>query len=93
MRRQRGGPAMKLRLPPTRYRVVRDSHLGFTAEYRPWWSPIWMECSLDHGGKGTNTSDTLKEARAVCADHAKHRRHPVGQVVARFSARELEAQQ
>jgi hypothetical protein len=83
---------MKLRFPPTRYRVVRDRYLGFTAEYRPWWSPFWTECDLEF--KSTNTSDTLEKARAVCANHAKHRRqHPAGQVVARFSARELEAQQ
>ena len=83
---------MKLRFPPTRYRVVRDQYLGFTAEYRPWWSLVWMECDLEYGIKGTNTSVTLEDASRICANHAKHRRHD-GQVVAQFSARELEAQQ
>jgi hypothetical protein len=84
---------MKLRFPPTRYRVVRDRYLGFTAEYRPWWSLAWMECDLEYGINGTNTSNTLEKARAVCANHARYRRHPDGQVVAQFSTRELEASQ
>jgi hypothetical protein len=84
---------MKLRFPPTRYRVVRDRYLGFTAEYRPWWSLVWMECDLEYGIKGTNTSDTLEESRQLCAHHAKRRQRLDGQVVAQFSACELEAQQ
>jgi hypothetical protein len=82
---------MKLRLPPTRYRAVRDQCLGFTAEYRPWWSLVWIECDLEF--KGTNTSSTLEDARRICANHARRRRHAAGQVVAQFSARELEAHQ
>jgi hypothetical protein len=52
-----------------------------------------MECSKEHGGKDHNTSDTVEKARAVCANHARYRRHPHGQVVAQFSTRELEANQ
>jgi hypothetical protein len=83
---------MKLRFPPTRYRVVRDRYLGYEAQFKPWWSLVWMECGLEHGPNGTNTSSTLEKARAVCADHARYRLHLDGQVVAQFSARELEAQ-
>ncbi len=81
---------MKLRFPPTRYRVVRNRYLGFTAEYRPWWSLVWMECARRGGACGTNTNETLEDARQLCANHARHR-HPDGQVVAQFSTRELEA--
>ena len=84
---------MKLRFPPTRYRVVRDSYLGYGAQFRPWWSPFWMECDRRGGVCGTNTNKTLEDARAVCANHARYRRHPDGQVVAQFSTRELEAHQ
>jgi hypothetical protein len=52
-----------------------------------------MECDLEYGIKGTNTSDTLEESRQLCAHHAKRRQRLDGQVVAQFSARELEAQQ
>ena len=84
---------MKLRLPPTRYRVVRDRWLGYEAQFKPWWSPFWMECDRRGGVCGTNTNETLEDARQLCADHAKRRQRPDGQVVAQFSARELEAQQ
>ena len=83
---------MKLRFPPTRYRVVRDWDLGYEAQFRPWWSLVWMQCDLYDIGKGTNTSNTLEAARRVCAEHNTRRRR-LGQVVAQFSARELEAQQ
>jgi hypothetical protein len=52
-----------------------------------------MECDRRGGVCGTNTNKTLEDARAVCANHARYRRHPDGQVVAQFSTRELEAQQ
>jgi hypothetical protein len=86
---------MKLRFPPTRYRVVRDDFAGYEAQFRPWCSLAWMQCCDRSGGAGVNTSDTIAGARKACADHAKRRRNPnpVGQVVAQFSARELEAKQ
>jgi hypothetical protein len=75
---------MKLRLPPTRYRVVRDSYLGYEAQFRPWWSPFWWQCNF------VNTNTSIKHARQVCVNHASGRG---AAVVAQFSARELEAQQ
>ena len=85
---------MRLRFPPTRYRVARDQWLGYEAQFKPWWSPLWKPCERDGGGVECNSNHTIESARQLCANHAKHRRrHPAGQVVARFSARELEAQQ
>jgi hypothetical protein len=84
---------MKLRFPQTRYRVVRDRWAGYEAQFRPWWSLFWMQCSRYHGGPGTNTHETIESARQLCADHAKHPYHRVGQVVAQFSARQLDANQ
>lgn len=84
---------MKLRFPPTRYRVVRDSYLGYEAQFKPWWFPFWLPCDRNSGKSGINSNSTIESARQLCADHAKHRRHPAGQVVAQFSTRELEAQQ
>lgn len=83
---------MKFRLPPTRYRVVRDRWLGYEAQFRPWWSLCWMQCDDSDSGCGTNTHETIENARQLCAAHAKCQRNGVGQVVAQFSARELEAQ-
>lgn len=51
------------------YRVVRDRYLGYEAQYRPWWSPVWREIAYrwHHG----NTSATLEGALKVCDWHAK----------------------
>jgi hypothetical protein len=73
---------------PIRYRVVRDRWLGYEAQFKVvWWFPLWLQCW------GGNTSGSLKAALQVCADHFKQRRNlsRVGQVVAQFSLRELEA--
>jgi hypothetical protein len=75
---------MKLRFPPTRYRVVRDSYLGYEAQFRPWWSPFWQQCNF------VNTNGTIERARQVCVAHANGRGAPVA---AQFSARELEPNQ
>ena len=85
---------MKLRFPPTRYRVVRDKWLGYEAQFKVWWWPFWVQCHRFNGGCGANTNKTLEQAHQLCADHHRRRQHPtpVGQIVARFSARELEAQ-
>ena len=74
---------MRLRFPPTRYRVVRDQWLGYEAQFRPWWSPFWLQCNF------VNTSPSIRLARQVCVAHA---RASGAAVVAQFSARELEAQ-
>ena len=72
---------------PIRYRVVRDSRLGYEAQFKvAWWLPLWLRCW------GGNSSGSFKAALQVCADHFKERRNlsRVGQVVAQFSLRELE---
>ena len=83
-------------LDPTRYRVVRDRWLGYEAQFKvAWWFPLWLQCCPTSGGWGftSNSSKTLEQAFQVCADHFKRRRNlsRVGQVVAQFSLRELEA--
>ena len=80
-------------LDPIRYRVVRDRWLGYEAQFKVWWCPIWLQCCHKSGGWGVNSSGSFKEALQVCADHFKRRRNHirVGQVVAQFSLRELEA--
>jgi len=77
---------MKPRLPPAGYRVVRDDYAGYEAQYRPWWCPFWLQCSLEHGGRGINTNVSLRGAEQLCA---AHRRRRTGRVVARVSVREL----
>lgn len=80
---------MKLKLPPPRYRVVRDNWLGYEAQFQTWWWP-WRQCSPDHGGCDINTSKTVERAKQLCADHLARR---TGRVMAQFSARSLETQQ
>ncbi len=74
---------MKLRFPPTRYRVIRDNYAGYEAQFRVWWWPFWQQCNF------VNTSPSIGLARQVCVAHA---RASGDAVVAQFSARELEAQ-
>jgi hypothetical protein len=79
---------------PIRYRVVRDRYLGYEAQFKvAWWFPLWLQCCWASGGWGVNTNQSLRAALQVCADHFKRRRNlrRVGQVVAQFSLRELEA--
>ena len=45
------------------YRIVRDTYLGYAAEWRTWYWPFWMECFCG------NTSATLEKAREVCDRH------------------------
>jgi hypothetical protein len=90
---------MKLRFPPTRYRVVRDNSRGYEAQFKVWWLPLWIQCSPSSGSAGVNSCISLNDARILCVKHHKRRatmaqaRSQAGQIVAQFSARELEAQQ
>ncbi len=90
---------MKLRFPPTRYRVVRDESRGYEAQFKVWWFPLWIQCSPSSGSAGVNSCISLNDARILCVKHHKRRatmaqtRSQAGQVVAQFSTRELEAQQ
>lgn len=88
---------MRIQLPPTRYRVIRYACAGYEAQFRPWWSLIWMECSSSSGRGGINSSSTIEEALQLCAKHCALRtalnQPRVGQVVAEISACELQAQE
>ena len=76
---------MTPRLPTAGYRVVRDNYGGYEAQYRPRWCPFWLQCSHEHGGRGINTSVSLRQAEQLCAAH----RRRAGRVVARVSVRGL----
>ena len=41
----------------TRWRIVRDLYCGYEVQYRPWWSPFWVQ----HGF--TNTHSSIERAR------------------------------
>jgi hypothetical protein len=46
-----------------RYRIVSDSYLGYEAQIKRWWAPIWIQLGL------TNTHATLELAKQQVADH------------------------
>ena len=48
----------------TKYRIARDAYAGYEAQYKPWWSPFWMQCY------GLNTMPTVDLARKLCFQHA-----------------------
>lgn len=48
-----------------RYRIVVDRYNGFEAQFRWWWSPIWLQCF------GCNTTSSVEQAEAVCRKHAQ----------------------
>ena len=81
---------MKLKFPPLRYRVVRDSWLGYEAQFKMWYWPWWRMCSGSTGGPGVNTSDTVDRAKEICANHLARRTNSSSGVVAEFSAQSLE---
>lgn len=54
----KGGQAVK-------YRIVRDRYLGFEAQFRPRWWPLWSQCF------GCNTSPSVERARQVADKHAR----------------------
>lgn len=63
-----------------KYRIVTDAHAGFEVQYRPWWSPFWLQCSRSGSGWGTNTHFTVEQARARAPQHSR-RSKPTGTVV------------
>jgi hypothetical protein len=60
---------MKLKLPPPRYRVVKDDWLGYEAQFKVWYWPWWRMCSGSTGRAGVNSSHTVDMAKKVCARH------------------------
>lgn len=48
----------------TKYRIVTDSFLGYEAQFKPWWFPVWQQCF------SVNTSHTIERAQKVCDRHA-----------------------
>ena len=49
----------------TKYRIVRDSFLGFEAQFRPWWSPVWFQMGF------TNTLATVERAEDYIRGYAQ----------------------
>ena len=84
---------MKLKLPPPRYRVVRDNWLGYEAQFKVWYWPWWRQCCRFTGGPGVNTHRTADQAKDACANHLALRTDNSSHVVAEFSAKSLESQQ
>jgi|688.fasta_scaffold25738_7 hypothetical protein len=62
---------MKLKLFSTRYRVVPDRWAGYEAQFKPWWSPFWLQCDPCSSGTDCNTSPTIEMARQVIALHRR----------------------
>lgn len=55
-----------------RYRVVEDNYLGYEAQVKFWWFPIWwFQLSLNGRGLGINTSFNLLTASKVCRKHSQ----------------------
>ncbi len=53
-----------------KYRVVRDCHLGYEAQVRYWWFPVWwFQLASSGQGHGTNTNTSVEEAWAVARRH------------------------
>lgn len=55
---------MKLFL--TKYRVVRSKGPWYSAQFRHWYMPFWMDCF------GVNVNQTIREAM-TCAQIHRHR--------------------
>ena len=61
----------------TRYRIVTDEYSGYEAQYRPWWSPVWIQMNF------TNTHPSIEKAEAYiqrCIEDASPENKP-GRVV------------
>ena len=41
-----------------RYRIVTDVFCGYEAQYKPWWSPVWIQMNF------TNTHPSIEKAEA-----------------------------
>ncbi|AWM37081.1 hypothetical protein GobsT_50020 [Gemmata obscuriglobus] len=48
-----------------KYRIVTDRYCGYEAQYKPWWSPFWLECF------GVNTRRTIEASEQVARFHAE----------------------
>jgi hypothetical protein len=49
----------------TKYRIVKDGYAGYEAQFKRWWSPVWMQCGF------CNTSGTVEMARKICDLHTR----------------------
>lgn len=47
----------------TRYRIVRDTYLGYEAQVRKWWWPCYFQIN------GCNTRSTLEKSRLLVELH------------------------
>jgi hypothetical protein len=50
----------------TKYRIVKDRYLGYEAQYRYWWFPLWTQ--IEYTGI-CNTSSSVERAREICCWH------------------------
>jgi hypothetical protein len=47
----------------TRYRIVNDAYAGYQVDYKPWWSPFWIQAGF------TNTHSSLERAEDFMNRH------------------------
>jgi hypothetical protein len=50
----------------TKYRVVKDSYLGYEAQYKPWWFPFYRMIGF------SNTSRSFELAYEIIERHKKY---------------------
>lgn len=50
----------------TKYRIVKDEYLGYEAQQKVWWFPIWTQCGL------VNTHSSVERARLYIDKKSKH---------------------
>lgn len=54
-----------------RYRVVGDAYLGYEAQVKFWWFPVyWFQLSRYGRGLGINTAVNVLSASELCRKHA-----------------------
>lgn len=49
----------------TKYRVVIDKYLGYEAQFKYWWMPIYFQIG------GCNTFPDMESAKSLCKRHLK----------------------
>jgi len=49
-----------------RYRIIFDRYSGYEAQWRHWWSPIWIQCFR------INTSTSIDRAKKVVQRHKNY---------------------
>ena len=47
----------------TRYKIVRDEYNGYSAQFRYWWMPFYIQCFF------SNTEVTVEKSKAIIDMH------------------------